>query len=184
MRFTPFPDLRRFLPAAAALLILTGCGGSPVPEPAVTLDQLAKLTYGPPVEQFEESAGVRFALSAARLDAEWAVLRGAYVPAEAGFHLYSKDMPMEGIDGTGRPTRLEVLEGASQTGTVLSDREPHDLKQFDQVLPVYPEGPVTLYRLVRAPTGATVTAEITYMSCSAETCNAPVERHPMQIAIP
>lgn len=180
----PLPPWVSRVAACGLLLFAASCQPAPVAEPPLTLDQAAGLGFGPPVEHFEESAGVRFSLSAARLDAEWAVLRGAYAPAEPGFHLYSKDMPMEGIDGTGRPTRLDIRSGARQVGAVISDREPHDLQQFDQVLPVYPEGPVVLYRLVRAPRGATVTAEVTYMACSAETCNAPVERRAVAIPLP
>lgn len=167
-----------------AMLLLNACGPQPVAEPAISLDQVSKLTYAAPVEQFEEPAGVRVAVSAARLDPEWVIVRGVFTPVEAGYHLYSKDMPMEGIDGTGRPTRLDVTGGASQVGTVISDREPHDFKQFDQTLPVYPEGPVTLYRLARAKAGAALSLSLTYMSCSSELCNAPVEQSPLSLAAP
>jgi hypothetical protein len=182
--FLPFRTLAPAIPAFAALLLATGCGPQPVAEPPITLDQVSALTFGTPVEQSEESAGVRVAISAARLDPEWIILRGSFTPLDAGYHLYSKDLPMEGIDGTGRPTRLEVTDGAIQVGTVIADREPHDLKQFDLTLPVYPEGPVTLYRLARAKTGANLTLALTYMSCSSELCNAPVEKSPLTITAP
>ncbi|MCB1077806.1 MAG: hypothetical protein KDM64_08265 [Verrucomicrobiae bacterium] len=165
-------------------IFLPGCTPPPVAEPPVTLEQVAKLSYGPAVEQFQEPAGVKVSLSAARLDAEWVVLRASYAPTEEGYHLYSKDMPKEGIDGTGRPTRLEIAGGAIQVGTLLADREPHDLKQYDQVLPVYPEGPVTLYRLVRAKPGGDIATSLTYMACSSELCNAPVENAPLGIQAP
>lgn len=165
-------------------LFFASCGKAPVPEPPVTIAQLAALTYGPAVEEFQEAAAVKVAVSAARLDGEWIVLRGSFTPSEKGYHLYSKDMPEQGIDGTGRPTRLDVTAGATQTGATMADKEPHDLKVFDQTLPVYPEGAVTLYRLARAAAGAKLSLSLTYMSCSNELCNAPVEKSPMEIVAP
>ena len=31
-------------------------------------------------------------------------------PLEGGLHLYVRDLPMEGIDGAGRPTRVDVAD--------------------------------------------------------------------------
>lgn len=170
--------------ASLAAFFLAACGKSPIAEPAVTVAQLSALSYGPSVEEFQEPAGVKAAVSAARLDGEWIVLRGTFTPVDKGYHLYGKDLPEEGLDGTGRPTRLDVTAGATQTGATMADKEPHDLKVFDQTLPVYPEGPVTLYRLARAAAGTKLTLSLTYMSCSNELCNAPVEKSPMEITAP
>ena len=166
--------------------LLAGCGAPKLPEPSVSVDQLAGLAYGPASEQFEEPAGVKVAVSAARLDDEWTVIRGIYTPTEAGYHLYSKDMPPEGIDETGRPTLLTANGGdVIQIGSVLADKEPHDFTQYGVTLPVYPEGPVTLYRLIRINPGATsVSVALTYMSCSAELCNMPVEGSVVSVALP
>src|SRR5437868_7459620 len=48
------------------------------------------------------------------------ILAATYKPLDAGFHLYSKDLPRTGIDGVGRPTLLEVApsSGLQATGAV------------------------------------------------------------------
>ena len=181
----PSLPLRFFPLSALAILTMTGCGDSPAPEPEVTVDLLAGLTYGAAAEQFDELARVRVVLSTAKLDENWVVVRGVFSPEDAEYHLYSKDMPKEGIKGIGRPTLLAVTEGVAQSGSTLADSEPHDMVQFDLTLPVYPEGPVTLYHLVRPEAGAaSLTAALTYMSCSSELCNAPVENAAVGVPLP
>lgn len=171
--------------AVAGVLLLSSCSDSPVPEPQVTIEALASLSYGEPAKQYDERADVKVEVAAARLDDQWAVVRGVFTPGEAGYHLYSKDLPMEGIEETGRPTYIEITEGAAQSGILLADQEPHDFTQYGVTLPVYHEGSVTLYRLVRPRAGATsVTAALTYMSCSTELCNMPIEGETVAVALP
>src|ERR1051325_1591249 len=40
------------------------------------------------------------------------VIRATFTPTEQGLHLYGKDMPEQGVQGFGRPTRLDVIGGA------------------------------------------------------------------------
>lgn len=183
MTFRAAPAPLVSLALLPALLLLAQCGAPPLAEPEVTLEQLAALDYGPAATHFQELADVKVEVSAARLDDHWVVARGRFTPQEAGYHLYSKDMPADGIDGIGRPTRLEAARG--QAGAVLADREPHEFTQFDLTVPVYPEGPVTLYRLVAPGKGAAeIQVALTYMSCSAELCNQPVEDEALAVALP
>ncbi len=181
------PDVRPPLagPLLATLWLLYGCAPSPLPEPEVSLGQLSALTYGPAVEHYDERAAVKASVSAARLDEHWVVVRGVFTPEEAGYHLYSKDLPKEGIQETGRPTLIEIANGASQSGVLLADQSPHDFTQYGVTIPVYPEGPVTLYRLARPKGGATsLSAALTYMSCSTELCNLPVEGEIVEVPLP
>lgn len=174
-----------FFPFAAFALFLTSCSEAPVPAPEVSVDQLSGLTYGAAAEQYDERADVRVSVSAARIDEHWAVIRGVFTPGEAGYHLYSKDLPPEGIENTGRPTRIEVAEGIVQTGALLANQEPHDFTQYGVTLPVYHEGPVTLYRLVQPKSGtSSLTAALTYMSCSKELCNLPIEGETVTVSLP
>ncbi len=175
---------RSMMPVLAVLL--AGCGAPSLPEPAVTVADLAGLSYGTPTEQFREPAGVRVAVSTARLDDEWIAVRGTFQPIEEGYHLYSKDMPPEGIEETGRPTLMTITgKEIIQAGALAADKEAHDFTQYGVTLPVYPEGPVTLYRLVRVAAGATeIPVTLTYMSCSSELCNQPVEGSVVSVALP
>lgn len=167
------------------LLFLGGCGEAVLPEPEADLARLAALAYGPAVEQYDERAAVKARVSAARLDEEWIVVRGVFTPEEAGFHLYSKDLPMAGIEETGRPTFIEIVEGAVQSGTLVADQTPHDFTQYDVTIPIYPEGPVTLYRLARVKDGvSSLKASLTYMSCSEDFCNLPVEGEVVEVILP
>jgi hypothetical protein len=113
-----------------------------------------------------------------------------YTPTRSGFHLYSKDLPREGLSGIGRPTLLELLPGGALTprGELAADRIPVPLyvPALQMSFPVYPEGPVTL-RLpvaVTADGSLRTTFSVTYLACSDSTCLAPVTRKPIVVTLP
>jgi hypothetical protein len=93
-----------------------------------------------------------------------------YKPLDATFHLYSKDLPPNGIDGVGRPTLLEVRKGAQAAGSVMDSVPATDTKidGFDVPFPLYPDGPVTLRLPIKAIEGGNAPMELslTYMACS------------------
>jgi hypothetical protein len=98
----------------------------------------------------------------------------------AGFHLYSKDIPLTGVDGLGRPTLLELPAGAKmQASGPLTESIPAEIPAFEpKELLVYPAGPVTLTLLVKLPENQTGIIQdvlsITYMACSETGCKPPV----------
>jgi protein disulfide-isomerase len=100
-------------------------------------------------------------------------------PLTAGVHLYGATLPMEGIDGLGRPTRLTLQDSLAWrvAGPAVADRTEQDYR-FDvlpQIMPVYPPGPVTLRVPVELRTPALQgSATITYMGCSEDGCLPPV----------
>jgi hypothetical protein len=102
-------------------------------------------------------------------------LTAVYRPDRAGFHLYSMDLPPDGVDGLGRPTVLAAGHGLTATGPVVSDREPILLRQVELGvdLPVYSDGAVTLTLPVTV-SGSRVEAVVGYAACSASQCLAPV----------
>ncbi len=107
----------------------------------------------------------------------------------AGYHLYSKDIPITGVNGLGRPTLLELTpesrmkaigELTESTKVEEPDFEPKDLF-------VYPLGAVTLSLPVQLPPGnAWVDDElkITYMVCNANQCKPPVEGKIISVRVP
>ncbi len=128
-------------------------------------------------------------------DGPRAVLAARFVPEPNPghpWHLYSMDLPVDGIDGIGRPTRLDLPDASplAATGELTADAEPQKLVQegFDRPFPVYPAGPLTLRLPVRLPAGdgapVTVTVLVTYMACNDRTCNVPVEREPVRLQVP
>src|SRR5579859_5406003 len=58
------------------------------------------------------------------------ILAATYKPLDAGFHLYSKDLPRTGIDGVGRPTLLELppSSGLQPTGAVVDSVPANSVK--------------------------------------------------------
>jgi hypothetical protein len=104
-------------------------------------------------------------------------LAATFTP-EAGHHLYGKDLPAGGVDGLGRPTRLELVPGSGlvaagelmESVSALPADEPPGLL-------VYPEGPVTLRLPVQLPEGGGWFDEqvsVTYMACTDGQCCPPV----------
>ena len=110
---------------------------------------------------------------------------------EEGYHVYSKDLPIEGIDGIGRPTLLELSkhEAISGLGKLTADKKVHNLTSPLNAdgFPVYPDGPVTLTLpfSLKAESNATVEVEakITYMACTKTSCNPPVEGKTVMLSL-
>jgi len=118
-------------------------------------------------------------------------LVGVFTPEREHFHLYSKDLPENGLNGLGRPTLIKIAasDGIKWTGPLTADQAEHDLyfKVLDINFPVYPEGPVTLslpYEWTSKENSAAVDLAISYMACSDQQCLPPVEKKHLLIHIP
>lgn len=117
-----------------------------------------------------------------------AFLAATYTPP-AGHHLYSKDIPANGLDGLGRPTLLELTPGSRITalGGLIESVKAEQPDFEPKELLVYPVGPVTLRLPVQLPPGNDWIDDeirITYMACSAFQCKPPVEGKIVQVRIP
>jgi hypothetical protein len=160
----------RVIAAAAALLVLagaTGCGGG-----------------RPPLAGTGGANGVRVEV---RMDAGSGADGTALVTftPEQGFHLYSLRLPATGIDGVGRPTRVELTGGLTATGPATADHAEVDLRVagVPVPMPVYPDGAVTLQLPVRR-TGPTAIAVIGYAACSEQVCLPPVSGLAVPLTLP
>ena len=107
----------------------------------------------------------------------------------AGHHLYSKDVPMGGLEGLGRPTLLELpAESQMKARGDLTESVPAQEPDFEpRQLLVYPAGSVTLRLPVALPSGnkwVKDEVKVTYMACSAYQCKPPVEGKIVQVNIP
>ena len=114
------------------------------------------------------------------------VLTVRFTPEQPGFHLYSVDLPPDGIGGVGRPTRLEVGGGLAAVGAPVPGARTMALRidGIDAPLPVYPDGPVTLRQAVRVTPGRPALAWVSYAACSGSTCLPPVTRREVALALP
>jgi hypothetical protein len=123
-------------------------------------------------------SGVQVELSLEQSSDAPCVLAARYSPLEAHFHVYSKDLPADGVDGVGRPTRLDIVSGLTAAGELTADATTSDLKTqgIDVILPVYPDAPVTLRLPVKVTGDGNAQVTLSYMACSAAVCLPPTSR--------
>lgn len=116
-------------------------------------------------------------------------LTATYTPLDAGAHLYALDLPPDGVNGVGRPTRLELPPGSPLQAlgppTALVEAAAQD--SFFSDLRVYPPGPVTLRLPVILPPGAAwveAQVSVTYMACKGNACRPPVIHGLIPVRVP
>ena len=176
-----------------------GCGGNSEPSgsdpsgdnsTSASITSLAPVLVGTVLREVEDSGvKVTFFFAKGENGKHW--LRATFSPLEIGYHLYSKDLPADGIDGIGRPTLLELSkhEAISDVGKLTVDKKIHNLASPLNAdgFPVYPDGPVTLSLPFTLKTDAyaqvEVTTKITYMACTKTSCNAPVEGKAVKLTL-
>ena len=137
-------------------------------------------------ERFDD-ARVEVDLHLERTDSSVTVVAD-FRPLAGDLHLYGLDLPADGIDGAGRPTRVDVVDagwravGPSQPSVQAEDVV---LAGFDEPFPIYPDGPVTLRQAVESIgdlDDGRIDVTITFMACSsAGLCYLPVQRHAMSL---
>jgi hypothetical protein len=116
------------------------------------------------------------------------LLSATFTPLDE-FHMYSKDIPITGVDGLGRPTLLELTtDGQMKAAGELFESVPAEVPDFEpKELLVYPPGGVTLSLPVELPEGndwVEDVVKITYMSCSDTGCKPPVIGKLVQVRVP
>jgi hypothetical protein len=116
------------------------------------------------------------------------ILSVTFTPPE-GYHLYSKDIPLTGIDGVGRPTLLTLTSNSEikATGALIESVKAQSPDFEPKELLVYPVGAVTLSLPVELPPGEIWIhdeVKVTYMACSASLCKPPVVGKVVSLRIP
>jgi len=116
-------------------------------------------------------------------------LSATFTPLENDLHLYSKEIPKNGTNGLGRPALLELAEDSAikTNGKLIESVAPQMPFSGPQELLVYPAGAITLSLPVILPLGKKWVNDqvfVTYMTCSAFSCRAPVEKKAIPIQIP
>jgi len=115
-------------------------------------------------------------------------LSATFTPPD-GYHLYSKDIPLSGVGGLGRPTLLQLTnESRMKVNGELTESLKAQGPNFEpKALLVYPLGAVTLSLPVELPSGndwVDDEIKITYMACSASQCKPPVVGKIVWIRVP
>lgn len=114
-----------------------------------------------------------------------ATLVATLTPDRPGFHLYSIDLPASGIHGVGRPITL-VPQGALTTAGQLTAEVKATtlpLAGTDLLLPVYPDGPVTVDLPVTITGRGASAVLVGYAACSNSNCLPPVSSHRVDLTI-
>lgn len=146
---------------AATVVALCGCGSTRAPASAPPTATVAAsgvtvtATLHPPREDRRE-------------------LEVTFAP-QPGFHIYSVDLPGEGIDGLGIPTRIGVRGDLAADGPPATGSSTRLLRLtgLTTELPVYPDGPVTFTLPVRRTGSHRAEVVVTYGACSANACLKP-----------
>jgi hypothetical protein len=111
-------------------------------------------------------------------------LTAEFRPDEPGFHLYSVDLPPEGVDGIGVATSLDVRGGLRAVGALSVSAPVRSLavEGVRRPLPVYPDGPVTLTVPVTGMGDGPAEVTVSYAACSESSCLPPVVGQPITLA--
>ena len=176
------PTFGPLFPILWVIVILGLLAVSCAPQPSLARGQTLKLAA------FSENS-VAVVVQLGRTASGEVTLSATFTPLEAGFHLYSKDLPRSGVDGLGRPTLLELTPNAKMQacGALAESIASYVAVAGPGGLPTYPAGPVTLSIPVYLPPGhGWIDDEIslTYMACSANGCKAPVQEKIVPIKVP
>ncbi len=121
-------------------------------------------------------------------------LEATFTPEQDSMHMFDEDLPLDGLDGLGRPTRIDLVGGdAISRGEVTADLSPTNLiaRPAGEPLPTYPDGPVILRLPIEftQPSGPgadfDLSVSITYMSCDSHGgCKPPVEGLKFDVTVP
>lgn len=114
-----------------------------------------------------------------------ATLVATLAPDRPGFHLYSIDLPADGINGVGRPITVVPQGALAVDGPLTAEAKATTiaLAGTELELPVYPDGPVTVDLPVTVAGHGGATVHIGYAACSRTTCLPPVSDHAIQASI-
>ncbi|RSS61522.1 hypothetical protein EF918_31740 [Streptomyces sp. WAC06614] len=182
--------------ALAACAALTACGGGrdggaagagagAATSAATSAATAAAAAPAGNTARFTEN-GVTVALSVSDWHDAQGTLTAVFTPEKKGFHLYSTDLPVTGVEGVGRPTTVTVTGGltARSGPKVAAEVRMISVPGVDAPVPVYPDGPVTATLPVRAQGDGDATVLLGYASCSTqEGCTIPVADRPVRLRV-
>jgi hypothetical protein len=145
---------------AAAVLVVSGCGAGRSVEPT----------------GYATANGVTVSVTLLPGSDGQRELLATFRPLRPGFHIYSVDLPAQGVDGMGIPTRVTVQGGLTAVGKPSANRAIRLLRMtgLQAPIPVYPDGPVTFTLPVRQTGSHQAEVIVSYAACSEARCLMPV----------
>jgi hypothetical protein len=181
---------RRVVVTALLVVSIVGGGYGLLRQRNQAAVQPAAVSPWRPLASFTEN-GVMVAIALENDPSGQAWLVGTFTPVQEHFHLYSKDLPKEGIHGQGRPTLLEIAASSrvKPIGSLVADQPTvsHFVRAIEQSVQIYTDGPVTLrlpIALSKSDAAVPTELSVTYMSCSEQTCLVPVIDKRVSVVLP
>jgi len=181
---------RRVVVTALLVVSIVGGGYGLLRQRNQAAVQPAAVSLWRPLASFTEN-GVMVAIALENDPSGQAWLVGTFTPVQEHFHLYSKDLPKEGIHGQGRPTLLEIAASSrvKPIGSLVADQPTvsHFVRAIEQSVQIYTDGPVTLrlpIALSKSDAAVPTELSVTYMSCSEQTCLVPVVDKRVSVGLP
>ncbi|MBK8824819.1 MAG: hypothetical protein IPN58_20085 [Anaerolineales bacterium] len=117
------------------------------------------------------------------------ILSATFTPQDPNLHFYSKDIPITGINGIGRPTLLELPKDSPMQ--IIGDLKESVSPQIPNTPPLelltYPAGAITLSLPILLPGGNNWIEDeviVSYMACDENGCRPPVQKKSIAINIP
>jgi hypothetical protein len=170
--------MRRYIHVICSLLLVISSACSLRPN----------LGVGSPLDlgsSTENSVAVAITLELDSAGQVW--LAATFTPLEPDTHVYSKDLPRNGVDGLGRPSLLELVPGSQMraVGPLVESILANET-DLDGLL-IYPAGPVTLRLPISLPPGdgwVDENVSITYMACGNGSCRPPVIGKIIPVRVP
>ena len=166
--------MKKIIPSLLILLVVGACSALKDSSP-LSLGSFTENSVTVSIQLEEQPKGSFF-------------LAATFTPMPGG-HLYSKDIPLTGVDGLGRPTLLELSANSSLAalGALIESVPAEEPDTEPKALLIYPPGPVTLRLPVQLPPGGGWVLEqikITYMACDDIGCKPPVMGKTVEVRIP
>lgn len=131
---------------------------------------------------------VEVSISIQRDENDGLTLSATFTPQDPSLHLYSKDIPKDGVTGLGRPALLEIPNNSAikVIGELTENISAQPPDSGPEELLVYPAGSVTLSLPVELTNASsrTETVYVTYMACNQQGCRPPVENKAIEIKLP
>jgi hypothetical protein len=172
-------------PLLGLVLALAGCGGSASSGSPADPTRTATAASASASAHFSDS-GVDVTLQVTEWNGNSGMLTAVLRPERATYHLYSVSLPLHGIDGVGRPTRVSVTGAVQSRGLPSASAPVHQLvvPGIPLPLPVYPDGPVTVTVPIRAARSGAAITSVSYAACSATYgCMVPVTGHRVELTV-
>ena len=161
---------------SSTVLTIAALSGVPV---------LAALAFAATVHRYPHDVGFTDSgvSVAMHLSDDGSKLLTTFTPQRPGFHLYSVGLPAAGIEGLGRPTRVEVAGALRSRGPLIAESPVRMLAMqgADVTFPVYPDGPVTTELPVDVESRGEAKVLVSYAACSPQECLMPVTAYPVEL---